>query len=136
MNFLFFIFLFIITINGVTATGFSPTSLIFDLKPNEKSCQTITISSNSSEISVSDKWAENKDIDWSVGLFESSASSHGISINYDPELSINEREVEVCLSGSNLGEYHGVILLNEKQEGKSVIRMGVWLKATISNQEK
>ncbi|MCX6750830.1 MAG: hypothetical protein NTZ83_05210 [Candidatus Pacearchaeota archaeon] len=116
------------------ATGFSPTSFTFNLVPNEEECGTIIVDSTSPTISVSDMWAENKDIEWKVSLFDTSASSHGISIDYDKELSINEREVEVCVSGSKLGEYHGVILLKEEQEGNSVIQMGIWIKLIIAEK--
>ena len=74
----------------------------------------ITINSESETIAVSDKWAENKDIEWKVSLFNESASYHNIDISYD-ELLENESQVEVCLSGENLGEYHGVLLLTEEQ---------------------
>ena len=119
-------------INVVGAVGFSPSSLTFDLNKGEQSCQVITLSSDSETIAVSDKWAENKDIEWKVGLFNSNASDFSIFINYPKELSIDEREVEVCLSGSQIGEYHGVLLMKEEQEGNSIIQMGIWLKVIIS----
>lgn len=116
----------------VLAVGFSPSSLTFNLNPGEEDCQIITLSSDSEIIKVSDKWAENKDVEWKVSLFDKDASYHDISIDYDNELLIDEREVEVCLSGNNVGEYHGVLLLTEEQEGSSIIQMGVWLKVIIS----
>jgi len=99
MSFLFFIFLFLLMLNGVIAVGFSPSSLVFELEPNQEECETIILTSDSETISVSDSWAENKDVEWKISLFEKNTNYHGISINYDNELSIDEREVEVCLSG-------------------------------------
>lgn len=131
-SFIFFIFVFVIMINVVGAVGFSPSSLTFNLQRGEQSCQVITLSSDSETITVSDKWAENKDVEWKVSLFNNSASDFGISINYLKEISINEREVEVCLLGSQVGEYHGVMILKEEQEGNSIIQMGIWLKVIIS----
>jgi len=123
------------TLSIVSASGFSPSSLIFNLTLNEKSCQTITINSNSDTISVSDKWAVDKDIEWKVSLFNSSADSHSITISYPSEISLPENKVEVCLSGSKVGEYHGVMLLREEQQGNSVVQMGVWLKVTITEKQ-
>ncbi|MFH1591900.1 MAG: hypothetical protein ABIB47_00850, partial [Candidatus Woesearchaeota archaeon] len=143
MKFLFFIFIILITtaiiginsLSFVQAAGFSPSSLTYELKPNQEDCKMITINSESETISVSDKWAENKDMEWKVSSFEESANYHDISIDYQDTLGADERELEVCLSGSKLGEYHGVVLLKEEQEGSSIIQMGVWLKVLISEQE-
>lgn len=132
---LFFIFLLIMTLGVVTASGFSPSSLTFSLEGGEEECQTVTVTSDSEKIEVSDKWAENKDSEWSVSGFQTSSSAHGISIKYDNELSLIEREVDVCLSGSKVGEYRGVLLLQEEQEGSSVVQMGIWLKVIISEKD-
>ena len=138
MKHLFFIFLFIIFVNivGIMAVGFSPSSLIYELKQNEEECKMITLSSESEMIVVSDKWAENESVEWKVSLFDKDADLHDISIDYLNELSIDEREVEICLSGSEVGEYHGVILLREQQKGNSIVQMGVWLKVTIVESEE
>ncbi|MAG20522.1 hypothetical protein CL618_03765 [archaeon] len=132
-NFIFLFFILIL-VNGVIATGFSPTKLVYELKENEEGCKTVTVNSESEKITVLDKWAENKDMEWKVSLFEEESSYHGISIDYQEEL-ISEDKVEVCLEGSKSGEHHGVLLLREEQEGNSVVQMGVWLKATIEGKE-
>jgi len=124
----------IFLIGGVSASGFSPSSLTFNLVPNQEQCQTITITSTSGSITVSDIWAKNKDIEWKFDLFTDSASSHSLSLNYPSSLSLNERTINVCLSGSNIGEYHGIMLIKEAQEGNSIIQMGIWLKVIISAQ--
>lgn len=130
--FIFSIFGILISANLVNGTGFSPSSIIMNLEVGEESCQTITITSDSEVISVSDKWASDVGVEWKVSLFETDASGHGISIDYDDELSEDEREVEVCVSGSRVGEYHGVILLKEGQQGNSIVQMGVWIKLVVS----
>ncbi len=117
--------------NFVSASGFSPTSLIFNLSPNEKSCQTITVTSDSEKIIINDGWAENKNVEWKVSLFNGTAGYHKLTISYPKELT-SQRTAEVCLSGEKTGEYHGVILIKEAQVGNSIIQMGVWVKATIS----
>ena len=136
MRKIFIILLFLFMLSGVVATGFSPSSLVFELEQNEEGCGTITTSSDSSKISVSDLWAENEDIEWKVSNFESSAVEHGISIDYDDELLVDEREVEVCVSGNEVGEFHGVILLKEEQEGSSIVQMGIWIKLTVVYPEE
>ena len=104
-----FLFLFvvvlasaIVSMNLVTAVGFSPSSLTFELEQNREECKMITIDSESEKINVSDSWAENQDMEWKVSSFNTEVSQHGITISYDKELSIDEREVEVCLSGKNV----------------------------------
>ncbi len=114
------------------ASGFSPSSLVFNLGPNQEECQIITITSNSLTINVDDKWATNSDVEWKVSLFNSSAEEHNLNINYDNSLGEEERELQVCLSGSELGEYHGVIIMKEEQQGNSVVQMGVWLKVVVA----
>ena len=129
--FIFSFFSFILLLLGtsyIIASGFSPTSLIYDLGVNEESCQTVNINSESEKISVSDSWASHKDDNWSVDGFTNAAQDHGLELTYSTELNKDERSVEVCLKGKNAGEYHGVLLLREEQEGNSVVQMGIWLK--------
>jgi hypothetical protein len=119
----------------ITATGFSPSSIIFNLTQNQGECQVITITSSSSLITISDKWAENKDVNWSVSKFNTSASDLGITINYPANLT-TARSLDVCVSGSVNGEYHGVILMREQQQGNSIIQMGVWIKLTVNEKQE
>ena len=130
--FCFFIFLFIlVSTNIVTSVGFSPINLDFEVEQNQEACKVITIESDSEIIKVSDKWAENKDIEWKVSNFDQTADYHGLTIYHPSELTAEERQVNVCLSGNQLGEYHGVVLMQEEQEGNSIVQMGVWIKAII-----
>ena len=133
--FLFFIFAVLVSSVLVQAVGFSPSKLLFELEQDEVECQIITLNSDSDRIVVSDKWAESLDVDWRVGLFNASSDSHGLSVVYDSEM-VGERELDVCLSGSDVGEFHGVLLMVEGQQGNSVVQMGVWLKVVISEEDK
>lgn len=132
--FIFIMFSILISVSFIYAVSFSPPNLVFNLSVGEKNCQNITLSSDSEKIALSDKWAESKDVAWNPNLFVKSANEHGLKVTYKKELSLDEREVQVCLSGNKPGEYHGILLLSEEQEGNSVIQMGVWLKAVISEK--
>jgi hypothetical protein len=122
----------LILIANVEALGVSPSSLSYNQSIGEEKCLQVTVNSVSANISVSDLWAENKDVEWKFFLFDTSSTTHGLSLNYLTELPIGERQFNVCLSGSKAGEYHGVLLLKEEKVGNSVIQMGIWLKVTIS----
>jgi hypothetical protein len=129
---LFFLFLIISVTPIAVAAGFSPSSIIYNLQPGEEECRMIRIiDSDSEKISVSDSWAEDKEEEWSVPDFETTSEEHSLYLDYPSELSQDEREFEVCLLGEEEGEYHGVILMKEEQQGNSVIQLAVWLKAII-----
>ena len=131
--FLFLFGVFLISIVG--AVSFSPSYLVFNLDQNQQECQTITLGSDSSTITVLDKWANESVKDWNVNLFNDSADEYKLSIDYPKRLSFNEKTVKVCLMGVKAGEYHGIVLLREEQKGNSVVQMGVWIKAVISNEK-
>ena len=38
------------------------------------------------------------------------------------------------MSGNKIGEYHGVLLFKEEQQGSSIVQFGVWLKVLISEK--
>lgn len=130
--FIFFIF-FVLFVANISATSISPASLTFNLQLNEKDCQTIRLESDSETIIVSNQWAENPSIEWKLDLFNTKTDEHHLSLSYQKELAQNEREVEVCLAGSQEGEYHGAIIFQEEQQGNSILRLGVWIKAIIGN---
>jgi hypothetical protein len=130
----FFIFLFftiLLTANAF-AIGFSPSSLTFSLPKGQEECKIITISSDSESITVTDVWAENPDMEWKVSLFDTPSSTHSVSISYPSTLSSDDREAEICFSGSKAGEYHGAVIFQQEQEGNSIIQFAVWIKAIIS----
>jgi len=116
----------------VSATGFSPSSLTFNLNKNSESCQNITITSDSENITVLDSWAANNNVEWKVSSFNTSSTEHGLTLSYPKELSKSERVIGVCLSGANAGNYKGVLLVREQQVGNSIVQMGIWLKVNIS----
>ncbi|MEK6934557.1 MAG: hypothetical protein AABW46_01635 [Nanoarchaeota archaeon] len=120
----------------VLAVGFSPSSLTFKMLSGKEDCQNIYISSESEIITVTDRWAENKDVDWAVNNFNKGAKDHGITISYPNEINSDDSGIEVCISGEKEGEYHGVILMREEEKTNTVIQLAVWLKVFISNIEE
>lgn len=94
----------------------------------------ITINSNSEKITLSDKWAEDKDVKWDVNLFKNDSEYHSLLLNYPKTLGKNEEEAKICIKGKKNGEYHGVLLLKEEQNGNSVIQVGIWIKAVVGNK--
>lgn len=135
-NFIFFIFiLFIIAgIGGIKAVGYSPSSLIYKLNVGEEQCKMININSDSEKITLSDKWAENKDAKWDVNLFQNNSGYHSIKLKYPKTLGKEEKEAKICIKGDKTGEYHGVLLLKEEQKGNSIIQVGIWIKANIDEK--
>lgn len=113
------------------AIGFSPSYLSFELEKNQRECGEIQIESDSKIIQVTDLWAKNKDIPWNLNLFDKDSKFHKLKIEYDKKLDSTMREVEVCVSGSRAGEYHGSLILTEEKVGDSIIRMNIWLKVVI-----
>jgi hypothetical protein len=136
MRKILFLFLFLFFISGAYSTSVSPSSLVFKLPSGETSCKTIRIDSESSTVSVVDNWAENKDVEWKTANFGTLAEEHSIQIEYDDLLENEENSVEVCLSANVDGEYHGVILLREEEEGNAIMQIGVWVKLFISDEFK
>lgn len=136
MKFIIFLFFIILItgIGGVNAVGYSPSSLIFKLNMGEEQCKMITINSDSEKITLTDKWAENKEVKWDVNLFKNDSDYHSLDLTYPKTLGKNEKEAEVCIKGSKKGEYHGVLLLREEQKGNSVIQVGIWIKAMVGDK--
>ena len=132
LKFIFFIFIFLIPV--ITAGGFSPSSLTYLIEQNKELCQIVNLDSISQTIIISDSWAENKDVDWRVSLFNMTAEEHGLILSYPFELLSEDKEAEICIIGSELGEFHGVAIFRQGQQGNSIIQYGVWLKVVIEEK--
>lgn len=132
------ILLGIFLINLVSAVSFSPSSLIYNLNKSQEQCKYITLGLDSPITSITNSWAENKDIDWSIKFFNTTSESHGINIYYTQENIVNgiAGKVSVCLSGTNLGEYHGIMIIKQGQVGNSIVQLGIWLKVNITDNIK
>lgn len=137
MKFIFYFFIaFILLINLAlaSAVSFSPSYIVFNQGVGEKICQKASYDSDSEKVFVSDSWAENKEINWNPNLFNLSSSQHGLKLYYDSEVP-GKGDIEICLTGQELGEYHGILFLSEEQKGNSIVRAGIWIKAIISERK-
>ena len=113
------------------AGGFSPSKLVYVLGPNEELCQFVHLTSDSENITIFDVWAENETVEWKVSFFNTTAEEHGLTLTYPEELSIDERDISVCVSGEELGEYRGAVIFREGQEGMTVVQYAVWMTVII-----
>ena len=133
--FFIYFFIFLFSLSFFQSTSVSPGTLEFNLQEDQEICKRITFNSQSDTISISDRWAENENINWSVNLFDRDSEYHSISISYPHELTSEDNQVEVCLSGEEAGEYKGVVILTEEQQGNSIVQIGVWLKVFVLQRQ-
>lgn len=125
------ILFFVLLIPIVSALEFSPTSLQFSLEKNEISCKKINFEIESSA-KVHDTWAQNSLEQWSITNFKTNSQEHEIELSYPAEISPEEKELQVCISGSKPGDYRGTLIFREEKVGNSIIQFAVWLKLHIN----
>lgn len=142
MRFLFFIFILLVSINLVYATTLSssPSSLIFELTPNQEQCQTLTIYSSdyTEDLYSLLRWSE-KDV-YTTNLNEFTFTAEDLNLNIDYTQEINnfdeQEEIEVCVFGSDLGVYRGSLEYrtgSSESSGAGIgVGVGTWIKVTIS----
>lgn len=118
-----------------SAIQFSPTSLEFNLEKDEGACKKINFNIET-PTTIKDAWAQSPSTSWSILDFQTSAQEHEISINYQPRVNPDEKETEICLSGSKPGNYNGAIIFRQRETGNSVIQFAVWLKVNIKEETK
>ncbi len=104
------------------------STVVYVLQPNQELCHEITLTSESEIIIISDTWTPNYNVEWNITLFNTTAEEHNLNISYPEELSLEESEFNICISGQNQGEYHGAITI--KQEDKTT-QLVTWLKVII-----
>jgi len=127
------IFLILLLIPITSALQFSPTSLEFNLEKNQISCKKINFEVES-QTTIKDVWAQFSSQEWSISNFQTSSQTHGISISYPNEINPNQKEIEVCLSGSKPGSYRGTLVFRQGEVGNSIVQFAVWLKVSISGE--
>ena len=132
MKFLIFLFVFL-CITQTSALEFSPTNLEFNLTKNQQVCKKIFFTLDSGT-TISDFWAGNENVPWSVTQFQTSAQDLGININYPIQISSDQTQTEICISGTRAGNYRGVLIFKQGEQGNSIVQFGVWIKLLISEE--
>ncbi|MBS3099115.1 hypothetical protein J4462_02795 [Candidatus Pacearchaeota archaeon] len=127
------IFLIVFFSSISTALEFSPTNLEFNLTQNQQSCKKVFFNLDS-QTTVSNAWAQNGNVPWSITQFQTSAQDLGINMNYPVQISLYQKQAEVCLSGANSGNYKGAMIFRQGELGNSVIQFVVWLRVSISGE--
>jgi hypothetical protein len=125
------ILFFILLIPFVSALEFSPASLQFSLEKNEISCKKINFEIESSA-AVHDAWAQNNLEQWSVTNFKTSSDEHQIELSYPSKINSEEKEFQVCISGSKSGDYRGVLIFREEKIGNSIVQFAVWIRLHVN----
>ena len=128
------IFLIVFFSSISTALEFSPTNLEFNLTQNQQSCKKVFFSLDSQTV-VSNSWAQNENVPWSITRFQISAQDLGININYPTNLDSHQTEAEICISGTNTGNYRGAMIFRQGELGNSVVQFAVWLRVSISGED-
>lgn len=145
MRYFYFIFIFVIFLSlGVVSADFSLDKgrLHFNLEEGVQSCQNVKVLSDNynGNFTVKDIWPEIGEEDSSFKKYTLNATDYGITISHETEiLNFNkEKDIEVCLSGENIGKFRGaLVFVPEAGEGtfSVVVEKGVWLNVTISEKE-
>jgi sensor c-di-GMP phosphodiesterase-like protein len=128
-------FLLILLIPLASAIQFSPTSLEFNLEKEEVLCKKINFQVET-PTALSDVWAKNSFEQWSISRFQSSSQEYAIKVWYPEEVNPTQNQIELCLSGSTPGEYHGALVFRQDETGSSIIQFAVWLKVIIKSSDK
>lgn len=116
-----------------SAIQFSPTSLEFSLEKNQISCKKINFQIES-PTTLKDTWAKSPSEDWSIINFKTTAQENSLELSYPSEISPEEKEIEVCLSGASPGEYKGALVFRENEIGNSIVQFAIWLKVNIEGE--
>lgn len=101
---------------NVGAAEISPESLSFEMHVNEEKCGMITITNLTDEVEVSNIWQEENNLD----------------VIWDITNSDDDKEIEVCISGEEIGEYHGAIIFRQEQQGSPVVNLSTEMFVKIN----
>jgi len=124
----FIFFIFLVGLVSSEEIIVSPGEINFDILQGQISCKNITISSYG-EIALKDKWGEKWSATKELSEYFLSKEELNLHLDYSSDIFIeNKTKLSICFSGEDIGRYHGVLLVKNK-ESKSGI--GIWLNATI-----
>ena len=130
--------MFILILSNISAGNISlklePSRLNLTGFTGEKICQELTI-----EYNIEDGTIEGRDLWAPEGVTEKVLSLHnleagvlGLTFEYPKSITVdNSKVVDVCVTASKKGLYHGALLYRTIQSGNVGIELNVWVTADI-----
>ena len=130
--------MFILILSNISAGNISlklePSRLNLTGFTGEKICQELTI-----EYNIEDGTIEGRDLWAPEGVTEKVLSLHnleagvlGLTFEYPKSITVdNSKVVDVCITASKKGLYHGALLYRTIQSGNVGIELNVWVTADI-----
>jgi len=127
-------FLLVVTNVSALTLKLEPSKLNLTGNPNEKICTNLNI-----EYSVYDGLVEGRDLWAEKGVIEKDLSLHTLDaedldliVSYPKSVRIIEdKDINVCVTASDVGLYHGALLYQTKQTGMVGIELNVWITVNI-----
>jgi len=137
-NFVLTLFLLIILLYSAYSLeiGINPAYLNLEDKAEEEICQNVSIYADRDiNVTIKDKWTE---IERSRKIKDYNLSSENFGLNVVSLEKVfifaNEtKEIEICFSGENAGNFYGAVLF-ESEKGYASI--GSWVNLKVTEEEK
>jgi hypothetical protein len=104
------ILLLVLFVPLVIAFNSNLGTLTFLLEQNEELCQVVDVGEHEEVFYLYDVWSGESEDSLDNGGFEFNYSDHNLSVNYPKEVQIEVEEIDVCVSGSKVGEFFGKIV--------------------------
>ena len=133
--------MFILALSSISAGDITlklePSKLNLTGFTDDKICQKLTIEYNIQEGTIEgrDLWAQEGVTEKILSLHTLTAESLELNFEYPKSITVdNSKVVDVCVTASKKGLYHGALLYRTIQNGNVGIELNVWVTADI--QEK
>jgi len=127
--FLFFLLIILISASLVSAAlSLDKGKLEFNVGKGEEMCKIVKVSSEDyvGKVSIRDIWPEEGEEESGFSKYTLTAEDYNINIKHPSEiLDFNEQsEIEVCLSGSEVGDFRGALIFTP-EPGDDVVNVVV-----------
>lgn len=128
-----FLFVFLFPVVNSATLSMSPQQIDFSGVVGEKICNEIGFKVENYSILIGEtSWAEEN-------YFERKLKNHNLSekelnliIDYPREFEITKNKtIEICITGKESGNYHGIILYRIKNKP---VRVGIWMNVTLEGK--
>jgi len=133
--FIFIIFLFLFIIPNVISFGISPPQINFLGNSGEKICQKIFLNPDGEGTFLGKTlWAKEDNLERKLSNHFLNPEDLGLKADFNKNFTIkNKSDVEICITGSKSGKYHGVLLYRLQNKP---VQVGVWLSVLIKNSRE